>query len=916
MVMISIVPLYNLDLLRATIYIKRVLRPVCLVALSLAAISFAAGQVPVPPTPSVTPSPFQSLALPTPPGSKPAASKPPSSTSTSKSTPATSSKTTPAKEEIVPEAPALRPVVPAPSTSAATTTTAPTTPTSSAPNSTTTTTTTTTANANQAPATNPPPSIPGMTPLPDKTVTLQFPNSDVVDVLRYYEQITGKKLIMDNFVQGKVNIALSRAVPRDEAIKIIEMNLLMNGYSLVPAGDDIVKVIGTGRSPRNAGIPLISDEADIPEGEHVISFLFKLRFADPVELQQVLGQYLSPPQAYTSFLALPKAGSILITENSSVIRTLIRIVDQIDVPPAQVVSEFIKLERADATKVVEMLKEVFEKGSTTTTTTTVAPGVRPVRPPNAPQPPPQVTNQVSVEGDLSAFTALSEDSIVVGKIKIAADVRTNRIHVITRPVNMPFIKKLISEFDANVEFAKPVTRALRYISAAEVLPVIVQALTEPGANQAGGGGDNSNPAAAQQQANQNQRRTTPPSSTGGGFDSGGSSGGGQSFSEELSTQAVDTTPRAVTIGNAKIIADQRSNSIIVLGNKEVVVKVGKILDEMDVKAPQVALATVIGELTLSKNEEFGVDWFQNYRATGSEGHTDVNGRNFRTPDDTGAALAARNGIAGITPLDPRTLTDITKLAGAAATNGTSVFLSTGFGLAAMVKALDSTGKFKVISRPMVFTSNNKKAIIASGQEIPVPVSTLSSFVPTTSGSPGTGTVQNFGSQSSIQYKKVALQLEVVPLINSENEVTLDILQKLDNIADTTRIDGNDIPNVATRYIKTTVSAPNCSTIVLGGLITDNDRRNVSGIPILSKIPIIGSVFRSTTKVKDRRELIVLMRPEVALTKLDLHRLRQKHEEKSHFGPEIDHDDCPDCPKTDSFEDKQIVLPQPDMPGMK
>ncbi len=326
-----------------------------------------------------------------------------------------------------------------------------------------------------------------MTPLPDKTITLQFPNSDVVDVLRYYEQITGKKLIMDNFVQGKVNIALSRPVPRDEAIKIIEMNLLMNGYSLVPAGDDIVKVIGTGRSPRNAGIPLISDEADIPEGEHVISFLFKLRFADPVELQQVLGQYLSPPQAYTSFLALPKAGSILITENSSVIRTLIRIVDQIDVPPAQVVSEFIKLERADATKVVEMLKEVFDKGgATTTTTTTVAPGVRPVRP-NVPPQPQQVTNQVQFEGDLSAFTALSEDSIVVGKIKIAADVRTNRIHVITRPVNMPFIKKLISEFDANVEFGKPVTRALRYISAAEVLPVIVQTLTEPGTNQGGGG---------------------------------------------------------------------------------------------------------------------------------------------------------------------------------------------------------------------------------------------------------------------------------------------------------------------------------------------------------------------------------------------------------------------------------------------
>jgi type II secretory pathway component GspD/PulD (secretin) len=311
------------------------------------------------------------------------------------------------------------------------------------------------------------------------------------------------------------------------------------------------------------------------------------------------------------------------------------------------------------------------------------------------------------------------------------------------------------------------------------------------------------------------------------------------------------------------------------------------------------LATVIGELTLSKNEEFGIDYFQRYKHTSGG-----------TRGQTGGALITDNN-SGLSPVDVPTLTTVENLA-AVAGSGTSVFLSSGFGLSAMVRALDETGKFKVISRPMVFTSNNKKAIIASGQEIPVPVSTLSSFVPQQGATPAT----NFGTQSSIQYKKVALQLEVVPLINSEKEVTLDILQKLDNIADSTTIDGNEIPNIATRYIKTTVSAPNCSTIILGGLITDNNRRNVTGIPLLSKIPVIGALFRSTTKFKDRRELIILMRPEVALTKLDLHRLRQKGEDKSHFGPELDQDDCPDCPKPLPTEDKEIVLPDPDLPSMK
>src|SRR6266567_93223 len=91
----------------------------------------------------------------------------------------------------------------------------------------------------------------------DPGVTLQFPNSDVADVLRFYEQLTGKKLVMDNFVQGKVNIFIAKAVSHDEAIKIIEMSMALNGISLVPSEDsDIVKVIGTGKNPRTTGVPI------------------------------------------------------------------------------------------------------------------------------------------------------------------------------------------------------------------------------------------------------------------------------------------------------------------------------------------------------------------------------------------------------------------------------------------------------------------------------------------------------------------------------------------------------------------------------------------------------------------------------------------------------------------------------------
>jgi general secretion pathway protein D len=752
-----------------------------------------------------------------------------------------------------------------------------------------------------------------------KTVKLQYPNSDVQDVLHLYEQLTGAKLVMDNFVQGKVNIFISKDVPREEAIRIIEINLQMNGYSLVPSDNGIVKVIGTGKNPRTAGVPIISDESEIPPDGHVISYLFKLRYADPTELQQALGQYLSPPQPYTSFLALPKSGSLLITENSSVIRTLARVINQVDIPPAEVVSEFIKLERADASKVVDMLKDVFEKGDKTGQPGQPGyGGVRNVRLPGNVPPP------VSAEGEvttLGALTALTEDSVIVGKIKCTPDVRTNRIHVVTRPINMPFVRKLIAEFDANVEFAKPVMRPLNYISAADVLPVIVQALTEPGQAAPPGGAEGG---AAPAQSPAQPRRTTAATATTGGYagttgatsttGTGEGAGGTLNISEELSTQPVDTTPKSVTVGNAKIIADQRANTIIMLGNRQVVAKVEKILDEMDVKAPQVALSTVIGELTLNKDETFGVDYFvrANRRFAATTNFTGISpfpGGGMTTtspnPSPGGSPIVTTTGGS---VFDPGNLITFTQLATHAA-SGANIFLAAGNTLAAVVHVLESTNRFRVINRPTVFTSNNKKAIIASGQEIPVPVTSLSN---------ANNVTNNVASvASSVEFKKVALQLEVVPLINSEKEVSLDILQKLDSLTgSTTNIGGNNIPTISTRYVRTSVTAPNGSTIVLGGLITDSKQKTFNGIPVLDRIPYLGVLFRSTTVSNMRTELIILMCPEVTLTDLDLHRLREKQEDKTHFGPEIDQGNCPDCPPR-AGEGKQLEqLPPPDLPSVK
>ncbi len=702
---------------------------------------------------------------------------------------------------------------------------------------------------------------------------MQLPNADVRDVLSYYERLTGKRLVLDSTIQGQINIVVNGKVTKSEAIKLIETALLLNGFSIVP-GDGVTKVLGLSKNARGAGVSIYSEFSQLPEGELVVSYLFRLRYLDPTELQQILQQYITA-NLYTSFVALPKSGALLVTESTSVIRKLVQLVRDVDIPPAEVVEEFITLERADATKAAEFLTAVFErKDATNAAPTGNRNRARPANNTAGGNPPPNVAvpGVSDNPGLLTAVAGMTEDAIVVGKIQITADVRTNRVHVVTRPVNMPLVRRLIAEYDANTPFADPVKRRLKYVSARDILPILVQSLTEPGGDQSGGGAQGQGRAAAQtgQQnplfANQNRNASNAGSSTGSGTSSGG---GGLNLTQGLETQQADTSPTAVVVGNTKLIADPRDNAIIVQGSGEAVDRVEKIIVKLDVRAPQVLISAVIGEFSLGNGIESGVDYilrsgsvtgFTNFTtsATGvvnpTTTTTDVNGNPIATPA-TGVSVinALATALGGYTGL------------------GAIIRPTSNFDI--LVKLLESSNRFKTISRPVVFASNNKKAVIASGQEIAVPTQTLSNV--------GTTIGQTASISSSIQFKSVTLQLEVIPLINSDNEVTLDIYQKIDSVVSGggVVIAGNTVPTIATRFVRSTVSVPNDSTIVLGGLIKQDESNVQNGIPFLSRIPVLGLLFKSQNKTASRSELIILLHPVVANTQKQLARGQYNEEQR-------------------------------------
>ena len=772
-----------------------------------------------------------------------------------------------------------------------------------------------------APAPAPVPALPRVAVGSD-TVRLQI--TELKGALDFYERLTKKRLVYDSQIAGPTPIVINVAgeIPREEAIRIIEISLLLNGITLVPVErSTIVKVIAAGKNPRSAAIPIISDELALPDGEHVVTFLAKLQYADPTELTQLLGTFVvQSPGQYTNLTALPKSQSILITENTAIIRGLLRIIKEVDVRPADVVSEFIPLERADAKDVLEKLTAIFEKqpaaGGAGGAAGGPAPrGVQVPRPvattPDGTPLPPGTTAEVTAPNTVEIRAgSLSEDSIISGKIKLTADVRSNRIHVVTRPTNMTFVRKLIAEFDASVKFGEPVTRPLKFVRVEEVLDVVVNSITEPGAKEDTGttAGGTARPGTPGGATNNNRGLGGGGSAFGNtGGNNGGGGGGGNVGGEELATTTVDTTPIARIVGTTKIIADVNANAVIVIGNADARAKVFKLLDQLDKRIPQVMLHAVIGELNIGGKVQFGVDYILRNAGlgltpivvnpgtvtttpgttTGTTTGTTVTGTGT-TPGQTSTNLVGFNGSnQPVLDLNNLLKQDTVRQIAAAGASGLTGYFTAGNSLTAVVTALENTNRFTVVNRPSVFTKNNKKAIIASGQEIAVPQNIQSSINSTNVGNAGVVT------NSSVQYKNVTLQLEVVPLINSDKEVSLDILQRNNEVSGSTRIDNNDIPTIATRYVRTSVTVPNNATLVLGGLIKSSVNNAKTGIPILSSIPLLGALFSTTTKEKVRTELVILIRPEVTWAPPDAIDLREREMEYLNIPPDLESTLFPD-----------------------
>ena len=696
--------------------------------------------------------------------------------------------------------------------------------------------------------------------------SFQAINANVDTVLMQYEQLTGKVLIKDSNLGANVlpiTISVPQPVPKSELIRIIEASLLLNNIVMVPAQEpNTVKVINinTGKNPRSEGVRLYTGPESLPEGEQVVSYYMPFQYIPASEALTVFQTHILP-RAYTSFVPINSAQALLITESTTVIRQLIALQQLIDIPPVKTVSEFVPLVRADAERVADTINKLLDyqrKERAGLETVPAAPGA--AQGAAAPQPAPGIAPS-------------SDAGLLASQIQVIADTRTNRILLVGHPEALPYFETLIKQFDAAVGAVAPLEYHLRYIPAGEVLPVLQDLLAEDQTQANQGQGVSAN----QNQQGQNQQRTVnlggpsgSSSGSAGGYSPVSGSAGSVGAGEDLLQEPNDLLgPQAVIVGRSRIISDAKDNKILVIGPPESVRKVQTILDRLDRRPQQVYLSTVIGQLQLTKDYQLGVDYTQTFKKIAE--HAGVASANLNSQ-----GIVNSNGQIVASPTQILSTSTVPTL------SGLTIYGQITDAISVFIRALDSRSDFKILARPAVYTANNKRAVISSGQRVPVPESTLSNLTTGTTG----GIINNSSSTAvaaTVGYEDVELRLEVIPLINSNNEVTLKIAQINDTLGDNVNISGNQVPIVNSQRLTTTVTVPSGATIVLGGLIEDKITKSDNGIPYLMDIPYLGNAFKYKTNNRERDELIIFIQPTVVNDDIQTLRASLKEERRTKIG---------------------------------
>ena len=285
-----------------------------------------------------------------------------------------------------------------------------------------------------------------------------------------------------------------------------------------------------------------------------------------------------------------------------------------------------------------------------------------------------------------------------------------------------------------------------------------------------------------------------------------------------------------------VSASDSTNALIITAPPDILYAMEKVVDQLDIKRAQVLVEAIIVEVSEELAQTIGVEWNTSFSAgTGTEAATNFG---LRSATNENALISA----------------------------GLSLGYYSNGSLRALINALATNVDANILSTPSLLTLDNQEAEILVGSNVP--------FI---TGQTRGSNNENSDPFTTIEREDIGLTLKVKPQINNSDDITLEIIQELETITDSVDAASDIVTNK--RSIKTKVLVKNENILVLGGLITDEDREVVNKVPLLGDVPLLGSLFRSTTTRTSQRNLMIFIHPKIMANEADLELLSsQKYQD--------------------------------------
>ena len=622
-------------------------------------------------------------------------------------------------------------------------------------------------------------------------VIVNMRDVEIAQVAEQVSRITGRTLILDPAVKGVVNVVSAEPLSANGVWDLFRSVLRVYGFAAVKSG--AAWRIVPQASAIQGGATAASGR-NVARSQDVVTRVIPLRNLPSDAAVRVFRPLIA---SFGSIEALASPNSIVVTDYAENVRRVERLAQDLDAGGGASF-ESLPLKFASAKDVGAALARLLGDGS--------GPGSPKIAVDER-------SNIILVRGDARSLSEARRMAALLDKAGGAAPTtRVFRLNFADAESVTNVLRGLTGGGNQPAAATNPVARTL---SRSRSGTGAGSTFGSPGSANGGlGGGSGGSYGALGGQ---------------GGLNGGGSTLGGQIAALTNPTARSATPVQGIQTDDLSIQPAPELNAIVVRGTPAAIAAIATLIDELDVRRPQVLIEAAIAEVTGDAAEALGVQFAAGSAAVISGG---TGGTSFA---NTGVSLGSI--ISALVPGG-------VGLVG----QGLSIIGGSKGNFNVLVQALGSSTKANLLSTPSITTLDNEPAEIVVGQNVPFRTGSFS-----TAGN----TLTPF---TTIERQDVGITLRVVPRIHEGDSIRLEVSQEVSSLVAGVTGAADLITN--RRSIQTTVLADNGDTIVLGGLITDDRTNTKSQVPLLGDIPVLGNLFKSRQQAQTKRTLFVFLRPTI------------------------------------------------------